>query len=803
TGRTALHEAVVAGSLDAAALLLEWGADPDGGTAAAEGGQSPPLMSAVQAGSEEAVRLLLTNGADINATDARLCSALHYACATGHRSIIKLLLVAGANMYARNRDGLLPQELTSSDRIGALFRKLHDYHQRCAAPDSASPAAAPLDAATRAGALGGFRQGGGFEDGDLLSGELGGSDLLGGSGGGLEDIGGFRPELGRSGSGRRLGLGLGVEGEEDGGIGGEFEGIAGGGGRSQRGAAWLAELRARTGFDAGDGGRDGGGNRELLRCASSNSGSQGFGHSNSLNQNQSERPQAPHQRHSQQQGYGGGSGNGREGRGEGAEWLGGEGLESKEELFQKAWEHDRDDDTTSPTFPISLAPTSVGRAGGEQHGSGQERGGVRGVGGGRRGEDGREACDSSSETDGSGERRRRVGVRRAGGLGGAAATGQAGGGATAGAGAAGARGQTQGQGQGQAQAQGGQQAQGQAQGQGGAAHMVSQPQLRYHRTLSDSGHRPSPSPTSLSPLLASSPSHSSPNATSPAGGSDCHSDADGPNSQVRRSRTASPALGNAAGRSVGGRGGGAMDGRGGRGGRAGVGLMGRGVRAGRHARSQSVSLDGSHRGGIPLGPQGAGQSRAGAEARRAAAGGPAGRRDGAVGAGTGAGAGGAPSNDSVGAGADDGVGLDAVERGSGERGSKLENFRLDAQYGSETEGRRAPDARPLLRVGSLGERHIESMRAVAAEGVGVGLDREHGRQQQQQQQQQQQHVRDLRLTGALGSDKGRERGGARERGADGGGEVSTSDTEVARGDSDGRREGGDGGEEGSAAVRAG
>ncbi|CAI5471095.1 unnamed protein product [Closterium sp. Yama58-4] len=198
TGRTALHEAVVAGSLDAAALLLEWGADPDGGTAAAEGGQSPPLMSAVQAGSEEAVRLLLTNGADINATDARLCSALHYACATGHRSIIKLLLVAGANMYARNRDGLLPQELTSSDRIGALFRKLHDYHQRCAAPDSASPAAAPLDAATRAGGLGGFRQSTSFEEGDLLSGDLGGSGLLGGSGGGLEDIGGFRPELGRS-----------------------------------------------------------------------------------------------------------------------------------------------------------------------------------------------------------------------------------------------------------------------------------------------------------------------------------------------------------------------------------------------------------------------------------------------------------------------------------------------------------------------------------------------------------------------------------------------------------------------------
>ncbi|CAI5459144.1 unnamed protein product [Closterium sp. Yama58-4] len=130
TGRTVLHEAVVAGSVDAAAVLLEWGADPNGGTATQQEGFSPPLLWAVQAGNEELVRLLLTNGADINATDAHRCSALHYACSTGHRGIIKLLLVAGANMYARNSDGLVAQQLTSSERIRALFRKLHEYHLR-------------------------------------------------------------------------------------------------------------------------------------------------------------------------------------------------------------------------------------------------------------------------------------------------------------------------------------------------------------------------------------------------------------------------------------------------------------------------------------------------------------------------------------------------------------------------------------------------------------------------------------------------------------------------------------------------
>ncbi|CAI5465109.1 unnamed protein product [Closterium sp. Yama58-4] len=252
TGRAALHEAVVAGSVDAAAALLEWGADPDGGHASQifppllpcpvlaypvcvtppllplGRGQMPPILLAVQAGSEKAVTLLLSHGADINAHDAQLCTALHYACADAHRyasstfppaspshpiapilphlpfpspslmlrvvicamcflfapcagcamcvgcacvldvprvfgwmchvcwmchclpcsvcllspysptyrcttrgrGMIKLLLVAGANMYARNSDGLLPQQLASTDRIRALFSKLHDYHHR-------------------------------------------------------------------------------------------------------------------------------------------------------------------------------------------------------------------------------------------------------------------------------------------------------------------------------------------------------------------------------------------------------------------------------------------------------------------------------------------------------------------------------------------------------------------------------------------------------------------------------------------------------------------------------------------------
>ncbi|CAI5487757.1 unnamed protein product [Closterium sp. Naga37s-1] len=230
--RTALHEAVVASSTEAAGALLEWGADPDGGQSA----QMPPIMYAVQTGNDKMVTLHVAHspplaltaalhsppppvpyhtdaahhvrgccGADglwaINAQDAKQYTALHYACAAGHRyghgaqarwecggvrlrcshaaaqvavllvassepskrrtpssttrslhcacaaghrGIIKLLLVAGANMYARNRDGLYPQQLASTDRIRTLFRKLHEYHQRhCASsppvPSSLSP----------------------------------------------------------------------------------------------------------------------------------------------------------------------------------------------------------------------------------------------------------------------------------------------------------------------------------------------------------------------------------------------------------------------------------------------------------------------------------------------------------------------------------------------------------------------------------------------------------------------------------------------------------------------------------------
>lgn len=40
-----------------------------------------------------------------------------------------MLLVGGANMYARNREGLLPQQLASTERIRTLFHKLHEYHE--------------------------------------------------------------------------------------------------------------------------------------------------------------------------------------------------------------------------------------------------------------------------------------------------------------------------------------------------------------------------------------------------------------------------------------------------------------------------------------------------------------------------------------------------------------------------------------------------------------------------------------------------------------------------------------------------
>eukprot|EP00201_Polytomella_parva_P007560 CAMPEP_0175061294 /NCGR_PEP_ID=MMETSP0052_2-20121109/13504_1 /TAXON_ID=51329 ORGANISM="Polytomella parva, Strain SAG 63-3" /NCGR_SAMPLE_ID=MMETSP0052_2 /ASSEMBLY_ACC=CAM_ASM_000194 /LENGTH=155 /DNA_ID=CAMNT_0016327131 /DNA_START=51 /DNA_END=514 /DNA_ORIENTATION=+ len=110
TGRTALHEAVVAGNLDFAKYLLEvGGADPNIGHVS----QGPPLLHAAAFGHRGLTELLLRHGAAVSDSDLVGCSALHYACGGGHVDVAQLLLRFGANLTRLNSDGKSPFDVAS------------------------------------------------------------------------------------------------------------------------------------------------------------------------------------------------------------------------------------------------------------------------------------------------------------------------------------------------------------------------------------------------------------------------------------------------------------------------------------------------------------------------------------------------------------------------------------------------------------------------------------------------------------------------------------------------------------------
>ncbi|UZJ51907.1 hypothetical protein CBS101457_001227 [Exobasidium rhododendri] len=87
-----------------------------------------PLHAACSGGSEAVVRLLLNYGADVNATRVKTpkgagmgsmtgtegSTPLHFAAANGHLAVVRLLLESGARPTAKDKDGLTPEALASS-----------------------------------------------------------------------------------------------------------------------------------------------------------------------------------------------------------------------------------------------------------------------------------------------------------------------------------------------------------------------------------------------------------------------------------------------------------------------------------------------------------------------------------------------------------------------------------------------------------------------------------------------------------------------------------------------------------------
>ena len=98
-GKTALMLATARGSVGLVRLLLERGADVN-----AWGGQeqSTALMAAVEKGDTVIAQLLLDHGAVINATAREEWTALLLAVRAGDRSMIEILLAAGADANVRS-----------------------------------------------------------------------------------------------------------------------------------------------------------------------------------------------------------------------------------------------------------------------------------------------------------------------------------------------------------------------------------------------------------------------------------------------------------------------------------------------------------------------------------------------------------------------------------------------------------------------------------------------------------------------------------------------------------------------------
>jgi ankyrin repeat protein len=108
-----LHLAAFFGHAEAAALLLEHGADAQA-VSRHEFIKVTPLHSAVAqegAADPETTRVLLDHGASPNTPAEGGGTPLHSAAANGDRASVELLLNAGADPHARREDGRSPLDL--------------------------------------------------------------------------------------------------------------------------------------------------------------------------------------------------------------------------------------------------------------------------------------------------------------------------------------------------------------------------------------------------------------------------------------------------------------------------------------------------------------------------------------------------------------------------------------------------------------------------------------------------------------------------------------------------------------------
>ena len=87
-------------------------------------GLSGDIHEAARTGNIEAVKQHIAAGADVNAKDVDGINPLHYATWTDHKETVELLIDKGADVNAKDAAGNTPLDLSISKlEIAALLRK--------------------------------------------------------------------------------------------------------------------------------------------------------------------------------------------------------------------------------------------------------------------------------------------------------------------------------------------------------------------------------------------------------------------------------------------------------------------------------------------------------------------------------------------------------------------------------------------------------------------------------------------------------------------------------------------------------
>lgn len=120
-GETALHAVIRDGKEHTIQSLINDGADVN----ASDLDGITPLMRAAK-GSISPIDIachLLSNDANINTKDIRNRTALHHAAERGNILLVWELCMSGADRYAKNLDGLTPDQCTGHGLIARLIKR--------------------------------------------------------------------------------------------------------------------------------------------------------------------------------------------------------------------------------------------------------------------------------------------------------------------------------------------------------------------------------------------------------------------------------------------------------------------------------------------------------------------------------------------------------------------------------------------------------------------------------------------------------------------------------------------------------